>query len=1209
MGGKKASPSSQRAPGMRRANTQKAEDWAVLRVHNVVAEDLKWFFRVEPPPDYGVDAQAEIVADDDLVTGRRLGIQIKGGESHFSRPKGNKGWTFSESNDHLAYWLGSSLPIVLVLVDSERQAFWQAITTATVKENKKTFTVFVPRDQPFDATARDALQAFAGPRAGLLEQLGTNYAVLPPATVNALSRAEAIDRLAAARLAERLAAGRDNAGRTAASIINTRPSWVVGSAAAEDLWNAVALYAHQHNSFAEAGVAFSQAADCEGPRSARSSAEAGLALIPSDRDRARQHLVRAREQGQILLADIGLSQLELPEGHGSPPTIPPSVSGATSEELEAEPTALLFLAEAANRREELNKAVAYAERAAEHAGDHDTVAKLILAVLIHRRALSGDMSSRELRRSIGYVREVVEERRRWDGPSADAMALLLDIYLSDDMAAALSAALPGSHGGTARDREAYVPEIARRGALAALATDHESAYRFFMEQLPDGPYRRELEVLESDAHGRPEAERIAARRALLEDSADDQMTARNVAALVKAGVWPEQADQLRAREVLPVETYRMLKAIYDVRSGNVGIGIARLRELAVTSAHAAAELVEILEETAGPDSAIDEAKSQLLRRPVPSLTLKLLDLLGKYGYDEQAAEMIERHQADDSLPIDVRLRLANWYVARKGSLRRFAEAAEFAAKSLEAGNDPDLAWNLVKSLFGDARVPAAREALARHRPEPVRDDEMRLWMQLHLGVSLTPDDALTMVDIAQRQPDGQFRDRIIAVLVREVLLTPPEPGARFSTELTESVQRLQVQVGSRRGSAIHVASDDDESLRIALGGTEQDPEAYRALLTQVWEGRASLADVASSIGRPYGTALLQRPAGIIPAVDLRPGLRQAGETAAEHALLTGACVADLSSLHLLNLVGDENRLYLRAAMPTIIVARSVVGDIILTRDQMRDLAIAAFTVVLRPDGTVERTSLTAAQQATLSKQSEELETLAASLERRSSSSTDNAVGDTIALAKNGGYVLWCDDGSLRQKARQTGVAAFSILDLVTVLRRGGQTIDEHLLLRDLAAEYVVDLPLGPDDVIAIADAGGWSRGPAQTLLARPEWWRYQGNDWVSSWLLIAIAARRHSATAFLDVTRAALIGAIAYVAPGQSTQRYQRLVVVALLACHHAGKQPPDGLLAELARPATPGLAPSPRYVLMSLVAELEAQAVQDAVEVARKLLPGVDLA
>jgi Domain of unknown function (DUF4365) len=1207
--GKTLDSPDKKAPGKRRGRTQQAEDWAVRRVNDVVADDLKWFFRAEPLFDYGVDAQAEVVADDALVTGRLLGLQIKGGDSYFGEPKGEEGWVFRASNDHLAYWLGHSLPIIVVLVNPERQAFWQVITTRTIKENKKGFSILVPRSQPFDGTAQEALLTLAGRRKGLLEQLPSQYAVLPPTAVMPLRRAEATDQLAAARLAERLADGRASAGMTAASLIAASPSWLVHSTAAQDLWIAVAVYAGQHNYPAEAGKAFAMAADVEGPRSARSSAEAGLALMSSDRDDARRYLQRGRDEGQVLLADIGLSMLEVPEGAGTPAEIPQSVSDASPEDLQAEPTTLAFLAEMAGRRGDLNAAVGFGERAVASAGDRETVTLLALARLIQRRALSGGMSRREFRRAVGYAREAVEERRRWDGPSVEALAVLLDIYIPHEMAAAVQAALPAAEGGTALDGEASSPEVARRGAAAALAIGNEAAYRFFMERVPDGPHRRELLALEADATGRPAAERVAEWTALLEDAADDQMAARNVAALAKLGIWPAQADELRARSLIPADTYDMLRAIYRARSEDPDIGIARLRELAASSAHAAFELVEILGDTDSPDSAIEEAGRQLRRWPVPGLMLKMLDLLGKHGHDERAAELIEQAISDDSLPADVRLRLANWYVARKGKQRKFADAAAFAAKSLEIGEDPDLAWNLVKSLHNGGKVTAAREALARHRPEPVSDDEMRLWMQLHLGVSITPGDAQVMVGIVQRQPDGQFRDAVIGLLVREVLLTAHEPGARFSAEVTDAVRDLQEQAANRPGSTMRLASDDDDSLRAALESIQPDPAAYHALLTQAQEGRASLADVARFAGRPYAAVLLHRPAGLTPAIDLKPGLRRVGEDAAAQAIQAGSCVVDLSALYLLGLVDEDDRLRVRAAMPKMIVAHASVSDATLTRDQMRGLAISTYTASLRPDGTVERTTLTTVEQATLREQSEALEALAASLETLSPASRVDAAADTMAVARKSRLTLWCDDIALRQKARQAGVRTFSLLDLITAIERNGSTIDQPALFRRLAADYVVDLPLTADDITAIAAVGDWDRGPAHTALARPEWWQDQEDGWTGPWLRVAAEACKHSAAAFLDIIKAALFGSTASVSPGQRTRRYQQLVVFALVACHDVGRKPPAKLLAELAEAAGSGIAaPRPPYVLHALIAELEKQSPQDAVEISQSLLPGIDL-
>jgi hypothetical protein len=334
-------------------------------------------------------------------------------------------------------------------------------------------------------------------------------------------------------------------------------------------------------------------------------------------------------------------------------------------------------------------------------------------------------------------------------------------------------------------------------------------------------------------------------------------------------------------------------------------------------------------------------------------------------------------------------------------------------------------------------------------------------MQLHLGVPLTPGDASTMASIAEHQPDGQFRDAVIGLLVREVLLSPSEPGTHFADDIVDDVRQLQQQAENRPASTIRLASDDDDSLRAALESTQPDPVSYQALLAHSQQGRASLADIARFAVRPYAAVLLHRPGGLMAAFDLGPGLRQAGEDAAKQAVQDRTCVADLSALYLLGLISEDDRLRVRDAIPSMI--------------------------------------------------------------------TSHAAGD-------------------------------------------------------------------------------WIRGPAHTALARQEWWRYHGDNWTDTWLTVATEARRHSAAALLEITGAALVGSVAYASPGQRTKHYQELVVLALVACHNIAEQPPDNLLADLAKDAGPGLAPSPKYVLKALVAELEKLSVSAALEVTLRMLPGVDL-
>ena len=1196
-----------RAPGMRRGHTQTVDSKAVRRVHDIIEDDLKWHFGRASLPDYGADALAEIVTDDDRVTGGLIGFQIKGGGSWFERPKGDKGWVFRERNDHLAYWLGYSVPVVVVLVNDNNEAFWQVVSTKTITEHKKTFTMVIPRSQPFDGTARDGLTALVR-RGGLLQELPLHRSLLPAAAVKPLRRAEETDQLGAARLADQLANGRTQPGRTVSYLLDMQPSWLSRSAAAQDLWLAVGAYAQQHGFPAEAGKAFAKAADNEGTRSPLASAAAALALLFHDRAAARTHALRARDGGLILLADMCLSLLEVPEGDGKPAEIPPSIAAASAEELDASPNVLSFLAEVHSRRGDLTQAVGFAERALRNAGDQDSAVRLQLASLLNRRSAASDMSVRDYRRALSLAGEVVEERRRWDGPSAEALALLLDLHIrGDDAKAALRAALPAGEGGTARDAELDWPVIAFSGGLAALGTRNDPAYRFFISKLPDGPHRRELLAVECELAGQPADRQIQARLDVLHDPADEAMAGRCIAALAKLGHWPPEADQLRDRHVLPGDTYEILRAICRFRTGERDTGLARLRELSDASALAAIELVRLIEEHHGAAQAIEECERQITRWQAPDLALKLIDLHGRTENFARAEELVRSVVSDASFTDDIRVGLCNWYAARKGGQGDFSEAAAYATRGLEIRDDITLAWSLVRALFNDGKIIKARQALTRYQPDPVTHDETGLWLQLHLSVPLTPGDARTMTGIAQRLPDGELRDFTIGLLIREVLLTPPGSAGPFPGDITHAVAELRNQAPGRPGGGLELDNDDDETLRAALRDSHPDPAAFHALIRDVQGGRKSHAEVARFVGRPYAAVLLQRPAGVLPAIDLRPGLRSAGETAAEQAATSRSCVADLSSLHLLCLIADDDRLHIRAKMPDLIVARSAVTDAVLTRDQMRGLGISTYTAALRPDGSIERTTLTATQQAALRDQAEALEAVTSSLQTRTPAARKDAATDTIAIALESGLPLWCDDSALRQRARACGLPAFSLLDLVTVLARRGAPAGAPAMLRRLAAEYVADLPLDVADIIAVAASTSWDIGPAHTALARPAWWEYHAHDWADAWLQISAESRKHAAVALISITKAALAGAISSVTTSLRTKRYQELTVLALVGCYTAGQPAPLGLLDQLAAFIGAALVPRPEYILQALERELANRSVPDPYSSARTLLHRMD--
>ena len=139
-------------------------------------------------------------------------------------------------------------------------------------------------------------------------------------------------------------------------------------------------------------------------------------------------------------------------------------------------------------------------------------------------------------------------------------------------AAAVTAALPASEGGTARDAESASADVAFPGALAALLTGNAPAYQFLMAQLPDGPQRRYLLAAEIEEAGQPADRRVQAWTRVLEAPGDDAIAVQAIAALARLGQWPQQAEEMHDRGVLPDDAYQMLRAIWQYHAGDPATG-------------------------------------------------------------------------------------------------------------------------------------------------------------------------------------------------------------------------------------------------------------------------------------------------------------------------------------------------------------------------------------------------------------------------------------------------------------------------------------------------------------------------------------------------------------------------------------------------------------------------------------------------------------
>jgi hypothetical protein len=119
-------------------------------------------FRSQDIADFGIDAQLEVVdGNPAIATGRLMGVQIKSGSSHFRVPT-EDGWWFLCDADHVSYWLGHSLPVIVMLYEpGTKRVYWQHVSDRTVVSTGKGAKIHVPKSQELTAESAQSLSPHA----------------------------------------------------------------------------------------------------------------------------------------------------------------------------------------------------------------------------------------------------------------------------------------------------------------------------------------------------------------------------------------------------------------------------------------------------------------------------------------------------------------------------------------------------------------------------------------------------------------------------------------------------------------------------------------------------------------------------------------------------------------------------------------------------------------------------------------------------------------------------------------------------------------------------------------------------------------------------------------------------------------------------------------------------------------------------------------
>lgn len=317
-----------------------------------------WVFREQPILDYGIDAHVEPKRDG-VASGRLLALQIKTGQSYFATPT-EEGWIYRgrDQDRHLRYWLGHTLPVLIILCDERTKTlYWEHVTPERVNYTANDWTITIPRSHTVTPDAMETLWAIAHSATGAVDDpLESTMTLLPPSAVDALRGVAASEPRGTLRLAVALSRGRHEPRLAIETILTSRPSWLErGHGHFEAVLGA---YAGEHDLPDLASRSLIQAAEQMETAPGRLYAMAAM-FAANTRDLTHAtHLLRQADaigDAPLIVAAVRLALLWVDGGEDPP--IPDVLRSASAVELANEPTCLLVLGQVAARRQDFTTAV------------------------------------------------------------------------------------------------------------------------------------------------------------------------------------------------------------------------------------------------------------------------------------------------------------------------------------------------------------------------------------------------------------------------------------------------------------------------------------------------------------------------------------------------------------------------------------------------------------------------------------------------------------------------------------------------------------------------------------------------------------------------------------------------------------------------------------------------------------------------------------
>ncbi|MFD8495810.1 DUF4365 domain-containing protein [Amycolatopsis sp. NPDC059657] len=1068
-----------------------------------------WVFRNQPIRDYGIDAHVEPKTGD-VPSGRLVALQIKTGQSYFE-PTAD-GWRYrAKGNErHLHYWLGHTLPVLIILCDPETETlYWQHVTAERINYTPNDWTIVIPRNQTITPDAKDAITAIAYAAMGATEDpLDETMPLLPPSAADAIRRVAASEPRGALRLAVALARGRREPRLAVETVLASRPSWLErGGGQYEAVLGA---YAVEHGHPDLAARAFTLAAEQVNTGAGRLYALAAVFTAGTgDLPKAAELLEHAEAAGgpPVLLAAVRWHVRQLDEAGQVP--APDALQAASPHELASEPMCLLILCEDAGNRRDVSGVVSYSEQALA-AGPDNSGLQLRMAEALLWRVTDGSAAvpAEDLRRVEDLATAAWQQRRRWSGPSADALTVLLRKHLlASAYTTMINLATPSPHG-QASEHEAREGNVAYLGTLAALALGQRDKATEFVDRVDGTPIAAGLRALVADPE-LPQDEQVRLWREALPVIDQQDLRLRGLYCLAALGAWPfPELDQARESGVIDPTTADLLAARSEAARGNVPAAVMRLRRHVATSAGAVELLVEVLENDGQYDQALQECARGIARFGEVVLDAMRLNLLLRSDQHDAATDSAVQLLSRTDLPAERRMAL------RRGLIGFYTMRADWVNVETHSraalGEHPgqaDLQWSLIGATVNQGRLDDAWTRFQQLNPPIIHRGALGAWMGMHGKFGFTEADITTALDSLTRWPDDpEVGAQILTTLMhaggrrtpdgRPVLPDLDEAGQqRFQDALRDYVTRYpDGPIREINIDGLNFA----EMMRAQLAPrTEQD----RLLVCLVRQARLPLGLLAASRGRPYAQALIQRACGPIVAMTVDP-VRFDREIAAARTALNQSVVVETSALTTATLLPGRWPA-LRAVFAEVVVPRNVLQDIQVSGAELRRDPDSLSWIGFDPDQ--DALTLTEASQDQTSECISRItdidaaarDLVAVDTPTREVFPDRGGLGDRevwvspLETAAQTGKALWSDDVVVRELAAGQGIPAFSTLALIHVLIED-ELIEDTLRgdVQTLARAHVVDLTLTADELFAIARDENWSLGAAATYVQRGGFWSH-----------------------------------------------------------------------------------------------------------------------